>query len=281
MSSRRAALAGLATYSACTTRALVAQRAAWMAILLFGPRMLPGRSFGWRPGKMDDEVWADLAADWRRDLGDFDAIAGYERLQQTRAGLALLLLRRGEPVAFIKMRDDGPAMLRHEALAMRTVWQAQPRMFRVTEPIAEGERHGWHYAAAQPLPPTLHRPERHPPMAEITDEISLALASLPKPAGTPDHWRPMHGDFTPWNLRSVDGQLYLIDWENAAWGPPGADEVYYRATAGALWGTPVPRSEHHEALEHWRHDLLGRLPTNERDAHIRTMLLRAFTSMAG
>ncbi len=56
----------------------------------------------------------------------------------------------------------------------------------------------------------------------------------------PGHWRPMHGDFTPWNLRaSGGGQLTLVDWEDAGWGPPRADEVLYRAVSGALTRRPV------------------------------------------
>ena len=59
----------------------------------------------------------------------------------------------------------------------------------------------------------------------------------------------MHGDFTPWNLRQRrDGTLILVDWEDAAWAPPGADEVYYAATAGVFGGrTTRGRTEAREA----------------------------------
>ena len=50
----------------------------------------------------------------------------------------------------------------------------------------------------------------------------------------------MHGDFTPWNLRSSRTRaLSLVDWEDAGWGPPDADEVLYRAVSAALTRPPV------------------------------------------
>ena len=63
----------------------------------------------------------------------------------------------------------------------------------------------------------------------MAEDVSLALEGLlPLPAGTPAHWRPMHGDYVPWNLREDPrGQLWLIDWEDARWGPPLADLVRY------------------------------------------------------
>ena len=48
------------------------------------------------------------------------------------------------------------------------------------------------------------------------------------PAGIPPHWRPIHGDYMPWNLREDPlPVLWLLDWEHARWGPPMADLVRY------------------------------------------------------
>jgi aminoglycoside phosphotransferase (APT) family kinase protein len=66
----------------------------------------------------------------------------------------------------------------------------------------------------------------------------------------------MHGDFTPWNLRQSGRTLYLVDWEQAGWGPPDADEVLYRMTAAALhigagrrgW---APGAGSAEAVRYW------------------------------
>ena len=42
---------------------------------------------------------------------------------------------------------------------------------------------------------------------------------LPRADGIPPHWRPIHGDYVPWNLREDDrGQLWLLDWEDAGGG---------------------------------------------------------------
>ncbi len=63
----------------------------------------------------------------------------------------------------------------------------------------------------------------------------------------------MHGDFTPWNLRSAGrGPLSLVDWEDAGWGPPHADEVLYRAVSAALGGgQPVGEVPAGEAADFW------------------------------
>jgi aminoglycoside phosphotransferase (APT) family kinase protein len=71
----------------------------------------------------------------------------------------------------------------------------------------------------------------------------------------------MHGDFTPWNLRSSPGgQLTLVDWEEAGWGPPGADEVLYRAVSGALTRRPVTGlGGAVEAVDFWTERVADRL----------------------
>ena len=51
---------------------------------------------------------------------------------------------------------------------------------------------------------------------------------------TPLPFHFCHGDFTPWNTKWVDGQLFLFDWEYADWeGPIGWDLV--RFLAQRLW----------------------------------------------
>jgi hypothetical protein len=81
------------------------------------------------------------------------------------------------------------------------------------------------------LLPAFHQPaewdlER---IREVAADASRALAAvLERSSDTPSHWRPIHGDLVPWNLREDDrGQLWLLDWEDAGWGPPLADDVRY------------------------------------------------------
>ena len=62
----------------------------------------------------------------------------------------------------------------------------------------------------------------------------------------------MHGDFAPWNLRRTGpGELVLVDWEDAAYGPPGADEVFYQACQAALGMERATGSPHAEAIDYW------------------------------
>ena len=74
-----------------------------------------------------------------------------------------------------------------------------------------------------------------PPVPGLTEQISELVESVvPRPAGTPTHWRGAHGDLTPWNLRRSHRGTWLIDWEDAGWAPPGADDVYFRATIATM-----------------------------------------------
>jgi hypothetical protein len=264
MSSKRAALAGLSLYPSCKPRALWGQRAAWAAVELFGPRALPGRALPWRPS-IDDEVWEELSAVWRAHLGPFDSMAAYQRRQASRPGLALLLLRRGAPVAFVKLRTAGRESLCDEANAHTAVWRAQPRSFTVPEPLTFGTVRGWDYFTTAPLPLRIHYPPRDPSLDAILGEVEEALADLYRSPGIPEHWRPMHGDFAPWNLRRVGrAGLVLIDWERAGWGPPYADRVLYRATEAALRGTEARVPNALEAILFWRRQVASR-PDSDMD----------------
>lgn len=253
LSSKQAALAGIALYATCRPRARWVQRAAWVGVKVFGPRILPGPSFGWRP-PMDDATWATLAEHWTQVTGPFDELAGYQRLQVSRTGMGLLLLRDGVPVAFVKLRQGDEARLGNEVRALGVLARSARRTFRVPELLLSGSLHGWHYVVAAPLEAGLHQAPTAPPLSAIADEIADSLAALPRPAGTPAHWRPMHGDLAPWNLRRTASRaLALLDWEDAGWGPPHADEVFYQASAAALAGRTIRGSRvTAEAAHYWR-----------------------------
>jgi hypothetical protein len=90
----------------------------------------------------------------------------------------------------------------------------------------------------------------------------------------------MHGDFTPWNLRQLrGGALVLVDWENAGWAPPGADEVFYRATWAALRHRLPGGCDAHESIQFWRDRVLAQ-PENVRDHRLAQALGEAFDRMA-
>jgi glycosyltransferase involved in cell wall biosynthesis len=102
--------------------------------------------------------------------------------------------------------------------------------FRVTACTDSFAYGGWSVRQYEPLPP-FHRPAKWNPerMRQVAEDVSRALEHvLTRPDGIPAHWRPMHGDYVPWNLREDKrGQLWLIDWEDAGWAPPLADLVRY------------------------------------------------------
>lgn len=268
LSSKRAALSGIALYASCRPLARWVQRAAWVGVKCFGPRILPGPSFGWRP-PVDDETWETLAERWTQVTGPFDELAGYQRLQVSRTGLGLLLLREGIPLAFVKLRQGDAARLSNEVRALDMLARSERRTFRAPQLLLSGSLHHWHYVVVAPLEAGLHQVPTDPPISTIADEIAKSLAALPRPADTPPHWRPMHGDLAPWNLRQTASRaLALLDWEDAGWGPPHADEVFYHAASAALTGRTIRGSSvMAEAAHYWRlrsEDLASGDPSRDR-----------------
>lgn len=278
-SSRAAALAGLALYAPCRRRAVAAHRLVRTAVRVLGPAVLPGEAGLWDSG-IPHDVWPDLAVEWTRSLGAFDEVAGYRR-SADRAGLSVLLLRRGTPLAFLKIRERDPSALDSERRALERVNAASLREVTAPRPLAAACVKGWHYLAMTPLPPVLHRPPSGAPLEHITSELGAALAGLEGSAAVPAHWRPMHGDFTPWNLRAAGGRLFLVDWEDAGWAPPGADLVLYRAVETAL-GLGRPWHEAPvEAAAFWLQRVTARSPRATRDRRLASALRQELARMAG
>lgn len=115
--------------------------------------------------------------------------------------------------------------------------EVQMLAFRFPRAKGEVSLDGWH-ARLLELLPGFHRPYawNSDVVPEVASQASRVLASvLPRPHGTPDHWRPIHGDLTPWNLR-VDrrGRVWLIDWERSRFGPPLADIFRHAITDATL-----------------------------------------------
>lgn len=275
VSSRQAALAGLALYPACRILPLAAHRLAWTWTAVLGGRWLPGPLRQWQP-PMEADRWTALCTAWEKTLGPFDAQAVYQRPQATRTGLAALLLRAGRPVAFVKLcRAEDDAVTR-ELRALKALEQSKPTSFSAPRPLISNIDAGWHWLAMTPLPVRFHSPVRRPPLDSILHEVRAALVDIPRPESMPEHWQPMHGDFTPWNLRRVAGSSMLIDWEEAGWGPPGADEVYYQVTWAVIRGRAVTTSGNTEAVHFW----LDRLARYDGDDWLRSAMAAALSSAA-
>jgi glycosyltransferase involved in cell wall biosynthesis len=119
--------------------------------------------------------------------------------------------------------------------------------FRVPVCLDSFEYDGWHVRVVEPLP------KYHQATAWELTRIRRVVQDIPKlldgllvrPRGMPAHWTPLHGDFVPWNLReSTGGQLWLVDWEDAKWGPPLADAVRYLVADCSLKSTSSVESSY-------------------------------------
>jgi glycosyltransferase involved in cell wall biosynthesis len=139
----------------------------------------------------------------------------------------------GTPHVFIVVRPDDKSdvhdRIRHTA------------SFRVTGCTDSFCHEGWSVRQYEPLP-RLHGPARWNAerIRRVAADVPRALDGLlSRPNDTPEHWRPIHGDFVPWNLREdARGQLWLLDWEDSGWGPPLADLLRYVVAYHSLgWHT--------------------------------------------
>jgi hypothetical protein len=253
MSDRASALRSLALLAPVKWRARAAGKVARGLVHAFGPRALPGSAFEWR-GPVAPEIWERLITEWTECWGTIDTVGIYERPHVNRPGLAL------DPIAFVKLRQTDVESLRTEATAMQSVWRYRPSSFSIPEPLADGRTGEWHYLAISPLPDGTHAAPGHVPLDAIVDDIQAALETLTREPDIPGHWRPMHGDLTPWNLRRLKGgSLVLIDWEYAGWGPPKADQVMYSVTSSVAMGSEPTKIDAVEAIDFW-HDRISSWP---------------------
>jgi glycosyltransferase involved in cell wall biosynthesis/thiamine kinase-like enzyme len=145
---------------------------------------------------------------------------------------ALALDASGMPLFLVVVEPRGTASV-HPAFPVRS--------FRVPICLDSFTYDDWHIRLIEPLP-KYHRAAGWDPfrIRRVVEDIPRALDGvLPRLEGTPSHWAPVHGDFVPWNLRENGyGGLWLVDWEDAGWGPPLADAVRYIVAHRSLRGTP-------------------------------------------
>ncbi|KNY05445.1 phosphotransferase [Microbacterium sp. GCS4] len=224
--------------------------------------MVPGERARWTP-PLPEEVWSGLLEEWTSHVGRVDSVAVYHRPQTGRVGLSALLLREGRGVGFVRVSND-VARVNHEARVVRALNRARPETFRVAELVAAEDVNGLGWMLSEsvpnyPLGAVRRSRTREAVAAEISDVLSDALD---RPADVPPHWTVAHGDLSPWNLRRrISGAVQVIDWEDAAYAPPGVDALYGALTAHVSLGTPLPVSAPAEAHA-WVDDLLsGRIAT--------------------
>ncbi|MDH2428937.1 phosphotransferase [Sphaerisporangium sp. TRM90804] len=276
---RRSAAAGLSLVTLSKPLPLAAQLVLHAATRALGPRVLPGRRREWRP-PVEEGAWAAISARVAALTGPFDGTAGYLRPQASRAGgAALLLLRAGRPIGFLKVRES-PAELEREAAALAAFEPGDDVGFRVPGVLGSGSVGQLWWLLLSPMEPVPARPVREVAVERLAANIGSRLARrLARPPGVPEHWQPMHGDLTPWNLRHTRGRVpWLIDWEDAGYAPPHADEVYYLATRLAVYGGRPPARAYGEAAGYW-HERVSRRASEDRELTRR--LLAALAALEG
>lgn len=255
--------AALALYAPNRRRAVIARDAASIFIRVAGARALPWRAAAWI-APMEIATWSALVDRLHRHLGEHTSLAFYRPRDQYRSGFASLWIRNGVARAFVKFTTSIPTNTDcAEWETLSEVAASHPRAFQAPEPIARVTYDGWQAIAVGALASSRHLPASADPAVTARD-VERCLSGLPRQAAVPDHWRPMHGDFTPWNLRDVGHSTpTLIDWADSGWGPPGADEVLYRCTAAAVGLRPAPvwSGELLEAREYWAEKIPHRTAT--------------------
>lgn len=184
--------------------------------LLAEPMARPTPVCGWR-------IWHDVRGEVRRRNPDLplewiDFQSQWSKQRSSMLGLDLA----GLPRLFVVVEPQQISELQ--------VHVSSTASFKVAQCAYTFTIEGWAARQYEPLP-RFHRPARWDParIAAVAADAARALEGLlPRPAETPAHWRPMHGDFVPWNLREDDrGQFWLLDWEDVRWGPPLADLARY------------------------------------------------------
>ncbi len=266
---RSAALAGSTLYTPARRRGLIAQRVARGLTRLIGPIWL--RDAG--PGQVPIE--AEHRSAFEAMLGEagltMDSVAFYTRTQRNRSGYSVLVIDSGKAVGFVRVGP--PDAVDRECLVLEMIDRFQPTTFRYPKVVARASVGESSLVLLTVVLDGFHKPPMNPPVVEISNEIRQALADVEKPVGIPSHWVPIHGDFTPWNLRTDRTGLSLVDWESVDWGPPDADVALYEAAAAALNGHTRSRAPSAEAASFWS-ERLGPAD-NKRDARLRERLLEA------
>ena len=263
--SARAAAAGLSMHSPCVPWKVLAQRALYVAVRLGGARVLPGTRASW-DDPLEPDVWADFVHEWREVFGAWDSAALYRRPQSARAGCALLLLRNGRGIGFVRITADrGKA--ENEFAVMSAVHAAAPSTFTVARPVGWGTAANWAWVGTQSVP--------NYPLGAVK-RPSLLDDVLPRPTRTPPSWGGSHGDLSPWNLRTdLTGFVRVIDWEDSGFAPSGVDALYGGLTAALTFGTPMPAETSQEAAD-WVAGILNeRLVADDAPDSVNNRLLSA------
>ena len=256
---------GMSMYTACKPGARFAQWSLWAAVTVTrSARVLPGARASW-PSPLPDEILRDFVVEWENVLGRrIDGIALYRRIQPERPASTLLACAAGKSM-LVRIAQDS-ASLDREKLVSSAMAGMTAKTFRVPRLLATGDAGDWHWAGYEAMSSRPHHPVMRLPKNIESDIAALVATVIDRPRWVPPHWAPAHGDLSPWNIRRSRGQTWLIDWEDSAWLPPGADLVYFNAVRRALRFGSVPPlavpDEFAEARSYWAQAVRNRDPYN-------------------
>jgi hypothetical protein len=271
--SRRDAAAGLALLAPNRRAALLAAGAYLAALKVLGPRRA-GRAVHGEVQEMG-VVDAGLVALLVDRLGPLSGLAMIDPRQSHRPRAALLAVRHGVPVAFVKV-NALPEELERERLALDHL-AAAPVSCRIPRVLDAGRWGEVSWMATSAMTSGWTTPVTELPVGWRTGQEFGSLVELLGPRPAPEAVA-LHGDLTPWNLRRCAGDTWLLDWEDACWGPSGADEAYFHATATAVCGAPL-RSTSSELAAFWQERIRQR-PASGAEVRFRERLLDVLRRMA-
>lgn len=123
--------------------------------------------------------------------------------------------------------------------------RSDPSTFWTPRLLAHGAVSGWHFTVDSAMPEGFHRPARLAPERRraILDEIRGILR---QGLGSD----VVHGDFGPWNVRSIKGHpVIVLDWEEASPGSAGMDELWHAVNVGLMGSLDVTGAEIAEHLD--------------------------------
>jgi len=123
--------------------------------------------------------------------------------------------------------------------------RSDPSTFWTPRLLAHGAVSGWHFTVDSAMPEGFHRPARLAPERRraILDEIRGILR---QGLGSD----VVHGDFGPWNVRSIKGHpVIVLDWEDASPGSAGMDELWHAVNVGLMGSLDVTGTEVAEHLD--------------------------------
>lgn len=216
---------GIAMHGACSTAGLAA---AWLLQATTRWRVEPfsRRSI---PPELPDVDWRRWKAEYAPSAAAPNRwVVGTPGDKRRRRFHLLLLDDSNTPVGFAKFSTNP---LSEFALGVRKRLDGQsPSTFMTPALLGFGSVGDWQFTVDEPIPLGFHRPARLSPASRrtILDEIRRYTRSE-------SGQDAVHGDFGPWNVRSIKGYPPIVlDWEEAMHGPAGADELWHALNVALL-----------------------------------------------